>query len=224
MFLKKVMIALAMFAVVGTAFAEEEGTYAKVTLGYTKGDVDEKMPHWRNDYWNDPWRWNWDVAYYSPEYHGVEIMPAFGFQLPVLEDKPFSFALEFQLPIAIGKDNGNGYKCEVMAVEPTGMFMFNWHFGPQFNEFLQHFVPYGGLGFGIPIRHVEYEWESWWWDGTYRHVRSEEKTQTEIGFTVNMSLGARYDFTKSVGLLSEMNWGFWGDETWSFRIGGMFRL
>lgn len=204
----------------GIAAAEEEGMYAKLTVGYTDGGV------------NADWNW-YNGGYYSGSltYSGIEIMPAFGFQLPVLEGKPISLAIEAQLPISIGgnKNHGwnNGYwDNDTIVVEPSAMCMVNWHFDGKFPEGLQKLVPYGGLGFGIPIQHVSYTYHRIdHYDNAGLPVWTKyEHSNTELGFKINMSLGARYDFTKQIGALAEWNSGIIGDWTWSIRGGVMFRF
>lgn len=208
--LKKLVGAAVLLLGFGSlAFAEEEGMYAKLTIGYTHGGVNADWNYYNNSTYN-----------YTLYYAGFEIMPAFGFQLPVFDDKPFSLSLEAQLPITIGGDEDGYWESDTTIVEPAAICFFNWHFGKQFAEPLQKLVPYGGLGFGIPIEHVSYKFK--YWNGS-KYIKYSDDS-TEIGFKMNMTLGARYDFTKQIGALVEWNHGFIGEYSWSFRIGAVYRF
>ena len=213
---KKLMAVLMVLASFGFAFAEEEGKYLKLTIGYAKGGVNADWDYYNGSTYNH-------TLYYS----GFEIMPAFGFQLPVLQDKPVSLDIEAQLPIVFGGDEDGNWKNHTFAVEPSAMCMVNWHFGPQFAEGLQKLVPYGGLGFGIPIEHVSYKYKYVDHYDNYGHPDHYyvyEGSSNELGFKINMTLGARYDFTKQIGALVEWNGGVIGEWSNSMRIGGMFRF
>lgn len=205
--------ALALSAA-GIASAEEEGMYAKITLGFSKGGVNADWDIYDGRTYN-----------HTLHYEGLEIMPAFGFQLPVLEDKPISLAIEAQLPITIGGDKHGYWENDTIVIEPAAMCMVNWHFNSSFPEGLQKLVPYGGLGFGIPIQHVSYTYYYSYTDnaGTVHWMKIEDSS-TEIGFKINTCLGARYDFTKQIGALAEWNAGIIGEWSWSIRGGIMYRF
>ncbi|MBQ4378464.1 MAG: outer membrane beta-barrel protein [Treponema sp.] len=206
--LKKIFGAFVLLLGLGTAaFAEEEGMYGKLTIGYGHGFIDYD---------------DFNSSYYSPDfyYSGFEIMPAFGFQLPVFENKPFSLSLEGQLPIVIGGGDYAGYwDYDTVVVTPSVMCFFNWHFESDFPEPLQKLVPYGGLGFGLPIQHISWKYKYY---SNSKYVTVED-SDTEIGFRVNLTFGARYDFTKQIGALVEYNYGF-GTYAYSFRGGAVYRF
>ena len=214
----KKMICLAAAMVFGIAgvFAEEKSggndssMYAKLSLGYTHGGAEVEF----------------DVASTKIKetlfYSGFEIAPAFGYVLPIFEDKPFDIAAEASVGIAFGSDVA--FDSSTTVINPGLMGIFNWHFENSESSFLQKFVPYAGLGFSVPIQMVSWDYTIRTYPNGTLETKKESFDSTVVGFRINMLMGARYEFTDSLSALAEFGAGVLGTFSYSFRVGAMYKF
>ncbi len=216
---KKSVAVLAILIAAGSLFAaskkggkDTSTMYAKLSLGYAGGSIEG------GDF----------------DYSGFEIVPAFGFVLPVLEDtEHFTLAIEpfIGLTFGGGDESKSGYRYDydwdydVTVINPGAMCILNFYFGKGAAKALQKLVPYGGAGLSTPIKHysIDYTYYTYDADGnTTKH--HDEWSKTKFSVKLNSMVGARYDFTDNFSALVEANIGIFGDWIGSFRIGGMYRF
>ena len=213
-----IILFLTLLFIASTASAkgakDSSTMYAKLSLGYAGGEIEG------GDF----------------NYSGFELVPAFGFVLPVLEDtEHFTLAIEPFIGLTFGGGDkhyrGNRYEekydYDVVVINPGAMCILNFYFGKNVAKALQKLVPYGGAGLSIPIKHYSIEYKHYNYDESENVTGSPEKwsdSDTDPGVNLNSLVGARYDFTDNFSALVEANIGIFGDWIGSFRIGGMYRF
>ncbi len=215
--IKKLIAALSCLALFTVAHArsnkDDSKMYAKLSLGYSGGSIEG------GDF----------------DYSGFEIIPAFGFVLPVLEDtEHFTLAIEPFIGLAFGggdkTSRGQNYyynwDYDVTVINPGAMCVLNFYFGKNVTKALQKLVPYGGLGLSTPIKHYSFEYKYYIYDNDGNQTNEIKDNWSDTDFDVNLNsmVGARYDFTDNFSALVEANIGIFGDWRGSFRIGGMYRF
>ncbi len=217
---KKSVAFLAILIAAGSLFAaskkggkDTSTMYAKLSLGYAGGEIEG------GDF----------------DYSGFEIVPAFGFVLPVLEDtEHFTLAIEpfIGLTFGGGNESKSGYRYDydwdydVTVINPGAMCILNFYFGKGAAKALQKLVPYGGAGLSTPIKHysIDYTYYTYDADGNPTKHKAPRESDTDVSVKLNSMVGARYDFTDNFSALIEANVGIFGDWIGSFRIGGMYRF
>ena len=217
---KKSVAVLAILIAAGSLFAaskkggkDTSTMYAKLSLGYAGGSIEG------GDF----------------DYSGFEIVPAFGFVLPVLEDtEHFTLAIEpfIGLTFGSGDEHKKGYRYDdkwdydVTVINPGAMCILNFYFGKNVAKALQKLVPYGGAGLSTPIKHysIDYTYYTYDENGTPTKHKAPSESDTDVSVKLNSMVGARYDFTDNFSALVEANIGIFGDWIGSFRIGGMYRF
>ena len=229
---KKFVVAI-IFATVsmGVGFTADKksssdslGKYVKLTLGYSAGGADAE------------WDFGSGIKYSTILYYkGFEVVPTFGLELPVsaLEEKNLSFALESSLGLTFGGDSDGLWESSTTAIAPGVMGILNYHF-----DSLPKFSPYAGLGFSVPIQMVsvkykystiEYEEQSVGYGGYTTQVpktvsKTYETDSTVVGFKINTTLGAKYNFTDKFSALGEFNMGIIGVFSWAVRAGAIYHF
>ena len=217
---KKSVAVLAILIAAGSLFAaskkggkDTSTMYAKLSLGYAGGSIEG------GDF----------------DYSGFEIVPAFGFVLPVLEDtEHFTLAIEPFLGLAFGGGDESSrtptthsvWDYDVTVINPGAMCILNFYFGNGAAKGLRKLVPYGGAGLSTPIRIQSFEYDYYTYDNDGKQVSHyhDEWSKTKFSVKLNSMVGARYDFTDNFSALIEANIGIFGDWIGSFRIGGMYRF
>lgn len=213
---KKSVAVLAILIAAGSLFAaskkggkDTSTMYAKLSLGYAGGEIEG------GDF----------------DYSGFEIVPAFGFVLPVLEDtEHFTLAIEPFIGLTFGDgekrervgDYHYNWDYDVTVINPGAMCILNFYFGKGAAKGLRKLVPYGGAGLSTPIKHYSIEYTRY--DENGNPERDELPSKTKFSVKLNSMVGARYDFTDNFSALVEANIGIFGDWIGSFRIGGMYRF
>ena len=212
-----IILVLSLLFIASTASAkgakDSSTMYAKLSLGYAGGEIEG------GDF----------------DYSGFELVPAFGFVLPVLEDtEHFTLAIEpfLGLTFGDGDEHKKGYRYDdkwdydVTVINPGAMCILNFYFGKNVAKALQKLVPYGGAGLSTPIKHysIDYTYHTYDENGTPTKHKAPSESDTDISVKLNSMVGARYDFTDNFSALVEANIGIFGDWIGSFRIGGMYRF
>ena len=150
---KKSVAVLAILIAAGSLFAaskkggkDSSTMYAKLSLGYAGGEIEG------GDF----------------DYSGFEIVPAFGFVLPVLEDtEHFTLAIEPFIGLTFGGgekrervgDYHYNWDYDVTVINPGAMCILNFYFGKGAAKGLRKLVPYGGAGLSTPIRIQSFEYD-----------------------------------------------------------------
>jgi len=211
-----IILVLSLLFIASTASAkgakDSSTMYAKLSLGYAGGEIEG------GDF----------------NYSGFELVPAFGFVLPVLEDtEHFTLAIEpfIGLTFGNGDEHKKGYRYDdkwdydVTVINPGAMCILNFYFGKNVAKALQKLVPYGGAGLSTPIKHYSIDYTYYTYDTDGNPTRHhDEWSKTKFSVKLNSMVGARYDFTDNFSALVEANIGIFGDWIGSFRIGGMYRF
>lgn len=195
------MLLAALIIAVSCAGAQESaelGMYGKLTAGYRSGST-----------WIDP-----GTSYSSKQLvssSGFEVQPTFGLRIPYLAG--IDLAVEGSVGLAFGGHDYSTYKTSTVTIVPGIMGLYNYHFTGS--EALAKLVPYAGAGVSLPIAITSWKWNV---------SGYEDKSDTDIGFKVNMLAGARYDINDTFAALAEFSFGFIGTTTVSFRAGAVYNI